>query len=317
MPTRNAARRLPRRRTVLWVDAMPELPDVELYVALLRERIAGQPLEAVRLRSPFVLRSVDPPISSAVGKTVRAVRRLGKRVVLDLDDELHLVVHLMIAGRFRWAKRGASASGKIGLAAFDFPSGTLLLTEASPKKRASLHLVRGAAALAAHHAGGIEPLECDLDAFGAAHARESRTVKPTLTDPSVFSGIGNAYSDEILHAARLSPVKQTGKLTADEIARLFEATRDVLVRWTERLRADFADRFPGPGEVTAFRPDFAVHGRYGEPCPVCGKPVQRIRYADNETNYCAVCQNAGRRLADRALSRLLHDSYVRTIDEDE
>jgi len=317
MPTRNAARRLPRRRTVLWVDAMPELPDVELYVALLRERIAGQPLEAVRLRSPFVLRSVDPPISSAVGKTVRAVRRLGKRVVLDLDDELHLVVHLMIAGRFRWEKCHANAPGKIGLAAFDFPSGTLLLTEASPKKRASLHLVRGAAALAAHHAGGIEPLECDLDAFGAALARESRTVKRTLTDPSVFSGIGNAYSDEILHAARLSPVKQTGKLTADEIARLFEATRDVLVRWTERLRADFADRFPGPGEVTAFRPDFAVHGRYGEPCPVCGKPVQRIRYADNETNYCAVCQNAGRRLADRALSRLLHDSYVRTIDEDE
>lgn len=296
---------------------MPELPDVELYVALLRERIVGQPLEAVRLRSPFVLRSVDPPISSAVGKIVRGVQRLGKRVVLDLDDELHLVVHLMIAGRFRWEKRGAKPTGKIGLAAFDFPNGTLLLTEASPKKRASLHLVRGAAALAAHHAGGIEPLECDLDAFTAALVRESRTVKRALTDPRVLSGIGNAYSDEILHAARLSPVKQTGKLTADEIARLFDATREVLLRWTERLRADFADRFPGPGDVTAFRPDFAVHGRHGQPCPVCGKPVQRIRYADNETNYCAVCQNGGRRLADRALSRLLHDSYARTIDDDE
>lgn len=296
---------------------MPELPDVELYVALLRERIVGQPLEAVRLRSPFVLRSVDPPISSAVGKIVRGVQRLGKRVVLDLDDELHLVVHLMIAGRFRWEKRGAKPTGKIGLAAFDFPNGTLLLTEASPKKRASLHLVRGAAALAAHHAGGIEPLECDLDAFTAALVRESRTVKRALTDPRVLSGIGNAYSDEILHAARLSPVKQTGKLTAEEIARLFDATREVLLRWTERLRADFADRFPGPGDVTAFRPDFAVHGRHGQPCPVCGKPVQRIRYADNETNYCAVCQNGGRRLADRALSRLLHDSYARTIDDDE
>ena len=296
---------------------MPELPDVELYVALLRERIVGQPLEAVRLRSPFVLRSVDPPISSAVGKIVRGVQRLGKRVVLDLGDELHLVVHLMIAGRFRWEKRGAKPTGKIGLAAFDFPNGTLLLTEASPKKRASLHLVRGAAALAAHHAGGIEPLECDLDAFTAALVRESRTVKRALTDPRVLSGIGNAYSDEILHAARLSPVKQTGKLTADEIARLFDATREVLLRWTERLRADFADRFPGPGDVTAFRPDFAVHGRHGQPCPVCGKPVQRIRYADNETNYCAVCQNGGRRLADRALSRLLHDSYARTIDDDE
>ncbi|MBM4246642.1 MAG: formamidopyrimidine-DNA glycosylase [Deltaproteobacteria bacterium] len=296
---------------------MPELPDVEPYVALLRECIAGQPLEAVRLRSPFVLRSVDPPISSAVGKTVRGVRRLGKRVVLDLDDELHLVVHLMIAGRFRWQKRGLKPAGKIGLAAFDFPNGTLLLTEASPKKRASLHLVRGAEALAAHHAGGIEPLECDLAAFTHALVRESRTVKRALTDPRVFSGIGNAYSDEILHAARLSPVKQTGKLTADEIARLLDATRDVLVRWTAQLRADFADRFPGPGDVTAFRPDFAVHGRHGEPCPVCGKPVQRIRYADSETNYCAVCQNGGRRLADRALSRLLHDSYARTIDDDE
>ena len=295
---------------------MPELPDVELYVALLRERIAGRPLEAVRLKSPFVLRSVDPPIREAVGKTVRGVRRLGKRVVLELDDDLYIVVHLMIAGRFRWDKPGAKPAGKIGLAAFDFPNGTLLLTEASQKKRASIHLVRGADALATHHAGGIEPLECDLDAFAAALTRESHTLKRVLTDPRVFSGIGNAYSDEILHAARLSPVKQTGKLAADEIARLFDATRDVLVKWSERLRADFATRFPGPGDVTAFRPDFAVHGRYGEPCPVCGKAVQRIRYADNETNYCAVCQNEGRRLADRALSRLLHDSYARTMDDD-
>ena len=295
---------------------MPELPDVELYVALLRERIAGRPLEAVRLKSPFVLRSVDPPIAQVVGKTVRGVRRLGKRVVLELDDDLYLVVHLMIAGRFRWEKRGAKATGKIVLAAFDFPDGTLLLTEASQKKRASIHVVRGADALAAHHAGGIEPLECDLDAFTAALTRESHTVKRVLTDPRVFSGIGNAYSDEILHAARLSPVKQTGKLAPEEIARLFDAVREVLTRWSERLRADFATHFPGPGDVTAFRPDFAVHGRYGEPCPVCGKPVQRIRYADNETNYCAVCQNEGRRLADRALSRLLHDSYARTMDDD-
>jgi formamidopyrimidine-DNA glycosylase len=294
---------------------MPELPDVELYVELLRERIVGQVLEAVRLKSPFVLRSVDPPIAAAVGQRVLGVRRLGKRVVLELDGDLFLIVHLMIAGRFRWEKRGAKPAGKIGLAAFDFAGGTLLLTEASQKKRASLHLVRGADALAAHHAGGIEPLECDLDAFAGALTRESHTLKRVLTDPRVFSGIGNAYSDEILHAARLSPVKQTGKLTGAEIARLYQATRDVLVLWRDRLRAEFAQRFPGPGDVTAFRPDFAVHGRHGEPCRECGKPVQRIRYADNETNYCAQCQNDGRVLADRALSRILHDSYVRSIDD--
>jgi formamidopyrimidine-DNA glycosylase len=294
---------------------MPELPDVELYVELLRERLVGHLLEAVRLKSPFLLRSVDPPISAAVGKRVVGVRRLGKRVVLELEDELFVVIHLMIAGRFRWEKRGAKPAGKIGLAAFDFEHGTLLLTEASQKKRASLHLVRGAAALAEHHAGGIEPLECDLDAFAAALTRESHTLKRVLTDPRVFSGIGNAYSDEILHAARLSPVKQTGKLSADEIARLYDATREVLTTWRDRLRAEFAERFPGPGDVTAFRPDFAVHGKYGEPCPVCGKPVQRIRYADNETNYCALCQNEGRVLADRALSRILHDSFVRSIED--
>jgi len=294
---------------------MPELPDVELYVELLRERIAGETLEAVRLKSPFLVRSFDPPISAAQGKVVRGVRRLGKRVVLALDDDLFLVFHLMIAGRFRWEKRGASPAGKIGLAAFDFPNGTLLLTEASQKKRASLHLVRGEGALEEHHKGGIEPLECDLDAFRAALTRENHTVKRVLTDPRVFSGIGNAYSDEILHAARLSPVKQTAKLDVDEIARLYDATRETLARWTAILRVEFASRFPGPGDITAFRPGFAVHGRYEQPCPVCGKPVQRIRYADNETNYCAVCQNGGKRLADRALSRLLHESYARDVDD--
>ena len=294
---------------------MPELPDVEVYVELLRERLVGQVLEAVRVKSLFVVRSVDPPISAVVGKRVRDVRRLGKRVVFVFEDDLFLVVHLMIAGRFRWAKRGASTAGKIGLAAFDFADGTLLLTEASQKKRASLHLVRGEAAVAAHHAGGIEPLECDLAAFTAALTRENHTLKRVLTDPHVFSGIGNAYSDEILHAARLSPVKQTGKLSGEEIARLHHATRATLTRWLDALRTEFADHFPGPGEITAFRPGFAVHGRYREPCPVCGKPVQRIRYADNETNYCAVCQNDGKRLADRALSRILHDSYARSIDD--
>ena len=296
---------------------MPELPDVALYVEHLTRRLAGRTLERVRVATPFLLRTVAPPLSSAEGKVIRAFRRLGKRVVFELEGGPFLAVHLMVAGRFHWKDVArAPVPKKVGLAAFDVSGATLLLTEASPKKRASIHLVRGSDALAAHHAGGIEPLECDLDAFAAALTRESHTLKRVLTDPRVFSGIGNAYSDEILHAARLSPVKQTGKLTGEEIARLHDATQDVLTRWTERLRADFADRFPGPGDVTAFRPDFAVHGRYGEPCPVCGKPVQRIRYADNETNYCAVCQNEGRRLADRALSRLLHDSYVRTMGDE-
>jgi len=294
---------------------MPELPDVEIYVELLRERLVGNALEAVRVKSMFLVRSVEPPISAAQGKRVLAVRRLGKRVVLTLEDDLHLVFHLMIAGRFRWAKRGARPPGKIGLAAFDFASGTLLLTEASQKKRASLHLVHGEEALAGHHAGGIEPLECDAAAFKEALTRESHTLKRVLTDPRVFSGIGNAYSDEILHAARLSPIKQTGKLDDEEIVRLHRATQATLTRWLEALRVEFVGKFPGPGDITAFRPGFAVHGRYREPCPVCGKPVQRIRYADNETNYCAVCQTGGRRLADRALSRILHDSFARPIDD--
>lgn len=294
---------------------MPELPDVELYVALLRERIAGRPLEAVRLKSPFVLRSVDPPIAQVVGKTVRGVRRLGKRVVLELDDDLYLVVHLMIAGRFRWEKRGAKATGKIVLAAFDFPDGTLLLTEASQKKRASIHVVRGADALAAHHAGGIEPLECDLDAFTAALTRESHTVKRVLTDPRVFSGIGNAYSDEILHRARLSPVTLTRALDEAALQRLHAATREVLEEWTVRLRGEAASAGGWPKKVTAFHPQMAVHGRYGQPCPECASPVQRIVHADNETNYCARCQTGGKLLADRALSRLLKASWPKTIDD--
>ncbi len=294
---------------------MPELPDVELYVERLRERIEGAKLEAIRLKSPFLMRSVEPPLAEAVGKRVVGVRRLGKRVVLALEDDLFLVIHLMIAGRFRWEKRGASVGGKIVLAAFDFPTGTLLLTEASPKKRASLHLVRGEEALREHHAGGLEPLECDEAAFRAALTRESHTLKRALTDPRVLSGIGNAYSDEILHAARLSPVKLTSKLTDEELSRLYRATRETLTLWVERLREELAGRFPVPGEITAFRPGFAVHGRYREPCPVCGKPVQRIRYADNETNYCAAFQTEGRLLADRALSRLLHADWPRSIDE--
>jgi formamidopyrimidine-DNA glycosylase len=294
---------------------MPELPDVVTYIEALRSRVVGQPLQRLRLVSPFVLRSVEPPISEAEGKEVRGVRRLGKRIVLCLAGDLYLIVHLMIAGRFRWERRGAKAPGKIGLAAFDFPTGTLLLTEASPKKRASLYLVRGAAALAAHDPGGLEVLEADEAAFRAALLAENHTLKRALTDPRLFSGIGNAYSDEILHAARLSPVKQTGTLTDDEVARLYAATRRTLQHWLAALHAQFADHFPGPGEITAFRPDFAVHGRYRQPCPDCGTPVQRIRYAENETHYCPACQTGGRLLADRSLSRLLKDDWPRSLDE--
>jgi len=294
---------------------MPELPDVVTYIEALRPRVVGQPLQRVRLFSPFVLRSVDPPISEAEGKEVRGVRRLGKRIVLGLAGDLYLIVHLMIAGRFRWERRGAKAPGKIGLAAFDFPTGTLLVTEASPTKRAALHLVRGAAALAGHDPGGLEVLEADEAAFGAALRAENHTLKRALTDPRLFSGIGNAYSDEILHAARLSPVKQTGTLSNDEVARLYAATRRTLQHWLAALHVQFADHFPGPGEITAFRPDFAVHGRYRKPCPDCGTPVQRIRYAENETNYCPACQTGGRLLADRSLSRLLKDDWPRSLDE--
>ncbi len=294
---------------------MPELPDVEVYVERLRERVMGRPLEGIRLASPFLLRSFDPKVGDVVGHEVRSVRRLGKRIVVELDAELFVVVHLMVAGRFRWSDTPRDKiPGKVGLAAFDFPNGTLILTEASTKKRASLHLVRGEAAVAAMHAGGVEPLEIDLAAFREALVKENHTLKRTLTDPRIFSGIGNAYSDEILHRARLSPVRMSRALDDAEVERLFEATRTTLVRWLEALREE--SRAGGwPEKVTAFRPDMAVHGRYGKPCPVCGSPVQRIAYAENETNYCATCQTNGKLLADRSLSRLLKQDWPKTLEE--
>ena len=292
---------------------MPELPDVTVYVECLEARCRGRPLERVRIVGPSLLRSVDPPIAAAEGREVRGLRRLGKRIVFALEDELFLVLHLMISGRLRWRERGARPSRKIGLAAFDFPDGSLLLTEASTKKRATLHLVRGEEALAEHDPGGLEVLESDLETFSARLLAENRTLKRALTDPSILSGIGNAYSDEILHRARLSPVKLTGRLDAEEIARLHAATRETLLEWTERLRAEVGDGFPD--KVTAFRPEMAVHGRYREPCPACGAPVQRIVYASNETNYCAPCQTGGSLLADRALSRLLKKDWPRSLEE--
>jgi formamidopyrimidine-DNA glycosylase len=294
---------------------MPELPDVTIYLDALRARVVGQPLERVRLASPFVLRSVEPPLSALIGRRVEDLRRLGKRIVLGFDGELYAVLHLMIAGRLRWEKRGAKPPGKIGLAAFDFPNGTLLLTEASPKKRAALYVVRGAAGLEAHDPGGLEVLDASLDEFRAVLRRENHTLKRALTDPHLFSGIGNAYSDEILHAARLSPVQLSSKLVEPEAERLYRATQATLREWIDRLRAEFADRFPAAGEITAFRPGFAVHGRFGQPCPVCGGPVQRIRYADNETNYCPACQTGGKLLADRSLSRLMKDDWPKTLEE--
>ncbi len=293
--------------------SVPELPDVAVYLEALAPRILGARLERVRLLTPFLLRSVDPPVSAVAGKTVTGLHRLGKRVVIALEDELFLVIHLMIAGRLHWKPAGAKPPGKIGLAAFDFSTGTLTLTEAGTKKRASLDVVRGEAALRAHDPGGIEPLDAGLTAFRAALVAENHTLKRVLTDPRVFSGIGNAYSDEILHRARLSPVKHSQALGDDEIRRLYEATRAVLAEWVERLRREAGEDFPEG--VTAFRPDMAVHGRYGKPCPECGAPIQRIVYADNETNYCARCQTGGRMLADRSLSRLLHDDWPRTLDE--
>ena len=292
---------------------MPELPDVELYLAALRPRVVGQPLERVRLGNPFVVRTIDPPAAELEGRRVRDLRRLGKRLVWDFGDALFLVLHLMIAGRLRWRDRGATIPGKVGLAAFDFPGGTLILTEAGARRQASIHIVRGAEALAAHDPGGHEIEDLDLAAFAARLTRESHTLKRALTDPRIFSGIGNAYSDEILHAARLSPMKLTGALTDREVETLYHATRDTLRAWVERLRAEAGDRFPE--KVTAFREDMAVHGRFGKPCPVCGSPVQRIVYARNEANYCSRCQTGGRLLSDRALSRLLREDWPRTLEE--
>jgi formamidopyrimidine-DNA glycosylase len=292
---------------------MPELPDVVIYVEALERRILGQPLERVRLASPFVLRSVDPPVREAEGRRVVAVRRLGKRIVLALEGGLFVVIHLMIAGRLRWRPPGAKTPGRIGLAAFDFPGGTLLLTEAGSKRRASLHLVRDEAALAGFDRGGLEPLETSLAGFRDRLVSESHTLKRALTDPRLFSGIGNAYSDEILHRARLSPVALTRRVDDDGIERLYDAARAVLVEWTDRLRREAGDGFPE--NVTAFRDGMAVHGRFREPCPICGTTVQRIRYADNETNYCPACQTGGRLLADRGLSRLLKEDWPRSLEE--
>jgi formamidopyrimidine-DNA glycosylase len=292
---------------------MPELPDVVVYAESLEARVAGQRLERIRLVSLFVLRTALPPITDAEGKRVTGVRRLGKRIVLALEEELFLVLHLMIAGRLRWLTPGAKPPARITLAVLEFGRGMLAFTEAGTKRRASMHLVRGEIALTAFDMGGLEPIGCDLGSFRERLVRENHTLKRALTDPRLFSGIGNAYSDEILHRARLSPIALTHKLAAAEVERLHAATRSVLIEWTERLRAQAAGGFPE--KVTAFRPEMAVHGRFGAPCPVCGAPVQRIVYAENETNYCARCQTGGTVLADRALSRLLKASWPRSIDE--
>ncbi|HEX6535694.1 MAG TPA: DNA-formamidopyrimidine glycosylase family protein [Gemmatimonadaceae bacterium] len=292
---------------------MPELPDITIYLEHLERRVVGEPLERARVESPFVLRTVEPPIAAAEGRRVTGVRRLGKRIVLVLEDDLFLAVHLMIAGRLRWrGARGKRPRGTV-LAAFEFPAGTLSLTEAGTTRRASVHLLRGSAALASLDRGGLEPLETNLEAFTERLTGERHTLKRALTDPRLFSGIGNAYSDEILHRARLSPLAHTTRLSADEIARLHAAVRETLTEWTARLRAECGEEFPET--VTAFREGMAVHGRYRQPCPVCAAPVQRIRYATNETNYCARCQTGGRLLADRAMSRLLREDWPRSIDE--
>lgn len=292
---------------------MPEYPDLELYLSALEPRVLGQPLDKVRLGSPFLLRSVEPPLSGCFGRKVVGLRRLGKRLVFALEGELFLVVHLMVSGRFQWKPSGAKLPGRAGLAAFDFPSGTLLLTEVSTKKRASLHVVAGEAALRTFERGGLEPMSAHLDDFAARVRLENHTLKRTLTDPRLFSGIGNSYSDEILHRAKLSPVKQTKTLTGEEISRLYEATREVLSEWLARLRAETGTAWPE--KVTAFRPEMAVHGKHKQPCPVCGSPVQRIVHAENETNYCAKCQTGGKLLADRSLSRLLKDDWPKTPED--
>jgi formamidopyrimidine-DNA glycosylase len=292
---------------------MPELPDIAAYLSALEPRILGQPLERVRLASVFLLRTVDPPLESVEGRTVVALRRIGKRIAIGVDGDLWLVLHLMIAGRLHWKAPGAPLRGRNSLLALDFPTGSLTLTEAGSKRRASLHVVRGEEGLRANDPGGIEVLATDLDSFRAALSEENRTLKRALTDPRLVSGIGNAYSDEILHAAQLSPITLTHKLTQDEWQRLFSATQSTLTLWMERLRKEAEKAFPVG--VTAFRPEFAVHGKFDQPCPRCGERVQRIRYADNETNYCARCQTGGKVLADRSLSRLLGKDWPRTLDE--
>ncbi|MCZ6462985.1 MAG: formamidopyrimidine-DNA glycosylase [Proteobacteria bacterium] len=292
---------------------MPEYPDLTVYVEALETRLVGERLEKIRITGPSLLRSVEPSVASAEGRRVLGVRRLAKRLVIALEDELFLVFHLMIAGRFRWRSAGAKPWRRGGLAAFEFSSGTLLLTEVSAKKRASLYLVRGEAALAEHDPGGVEVMDLSLEDFAAVLTRENHTLKRALTDPHLFAAIGNAYSDEILHRAQLSPVQRSQKLHADEIARLYAAVRETLADWTARLRERTGDAFPE--KVTAFHDDMAVHGRHRQPCPRCGAPVQRIVYASNETNYCAPCQTGGRVLADRALSRLLQKDWPRTVEE--
>ncbi len=292
---------------------MPELPDIAAYISALEDRIIGRPVERVRLASPFLLRTAQPPISESEGRTVREVRRIGKRIAIGLDGDLWLVFHLMIAGRLHWRPAGAKLAGRNALAAIDFPDGSLTLTEAGSKRRASLHVLSGEETLRSVDPGGIDVFATDLESFRSALTAENRTLKRALTDPRTISGIGNAYSDEILHAAKLSPLLLTHKLTLSEWERLFDATRSTLQRWIDRFTTDAKARFPE--HVTAFHDDMAVHGRYGKPCPTCGQAVQRIRHADNETNYCARCQTGGKLLADRALSRLLGPDWPRTLEE--
>lgn len=292
---------------------MPEYPDITIYIEALERRILNQPLEGARLGSPFLLRTVDPPLAAAQGHTVAAIRRIGKRIALGFDNDIWLVLHLMIAGRLHWVKRGAAIPGKRGLAMFDFPNGSLSLTEAGSQKRASLHVARGEAGLEALDPGGIDVFSATLAVFTQRLTATNHTLKRALTDPRLFSGIGNAYSDEILHRARLSPIAMTQKLESEEIRRLLEAIRTVLLEWAERFRQQYGDAFPEG--VTAFRPEMAAHGKFGQPCPVCGTKIQRIRYASNETNYCPECQTGGRLLADRALSRLFGKDWPRTLEE--
>ena len=292
---------------------MPELPDIAAYISALEARILGLPIERVRLSSAFLLRTVDPPLSSVEGRNVHSLRRIGKRIAIGVEGDLWLVLHLMIAGRLHWRLPGAKLAGRQNLASFDFPSGSLIFTEAGSKRRASLHVIRGKQALEAIDPGGVEVFATDLDGFRSALSFENRTLKRALTDPRLISGIGNAYSDEILHAAQLSPIALTHKLKPEEWERLFLATRSTLTLWMDRLRKEAERSFPE--KVTAFRSDMAVHGRYNQPCPRCGQKVQRIRYADNETNYCARCQTGGRVLADRSLSRLLGSDWPRTLEE--